>query len=150
MTAGERHPEAADAAAQLAALQRDREALAGRVTQPWWHDVASGLLLFGFLASYALDSTGVTLVATVFFTAGLSLLAWTYWRRTGVWATPGPRVWLTWVPLALLVLIPAMVLEEDRDQDWAMVVAGAVLGVALAGLSRWWSRTWVAELRGES
>ena len=148
MTPGEPHPGAADAAAQLAALQNDRETLADRVLQPWWHDVAGGLLLFGFLASYALDSTGVTLVATVLYIAGLAWLAWTYRRRTGVWVHPDLKVWLTWVPLALLVLVPALALQ-DRGHDWAMVVAGAVLGVALAGLSRRWSREWVAELRGE-
>jgi hypothetical protein len=137
----------AAAEAQLSALQADREALAERVVQPWWHDVAGGLLLFGFLASHALDSTAVTLVATVLFVAGLNWLAWTYRRRTGVWATPDLRAWLTWVPLALLVLVLALVLQ-DHGQDWAMVVAGAVLGVALAGLSRRWSRRWVAELRG--
>ena len=47
-------------AAQLAALQADRVALADRVVQPWWYDVALGLLLFGFLASYAVDSLAVT------------------------------------------------------------------------------------------
>ena len=148
MTPGEPHPGAADAAAQLAALQTDRETLADRVLQPWWHDVAGGLLLFGFLASYALDSTGVTLVATVLYIAGLAWLAWTYRRRTGVWVHPDLKVWLTWVPLALLVLVPALALQ-DRGHDWAMVAAGAVLGVALAGLSRRWTREWVAELRGE-
>ena len=110
MTPGEPHPGAADAAAQLAALQNDRETLADRVLQPWWHDVAGGLLLFGFLASYALDSTGVTLVATVLYIAGLAWLAWTYRRRTGVWVHPDLKVWLTWVPLALLVLVPALAL----------------------------------------
>jgi len=148
VTAGERHPGAAEAAAQLAALQGDREVLADRVVQPWWHDVAAGLLLFGFLASYALGSTAVTLVATGFFVAGLNWLAWTYRRRTGVWVTPDLRAWLTWVPLALLVVVLAMVLQ-DHGYGWAMVVAGAVLGIALAGLSRRWSRRWVAELRGE-
>ena len=33
------------AAAQLAALQADRAALADRVMQPWWYDVCLGLLL---------------------------------------------------------------------------------------------------------
>ena len=148
MTPGEPHPGAADAAAQLAALQTDRETLADRVLQPWWHDVAGGLLIFGFLASYALESTVVSLVATVVFVAGLNGLAWSYRRRTGVWATPDRKVWFTWVPLALVVLAGGMVLQ-DRGHAWAMVLAGAVLGVALAALSRRWGRTWVAELRGE-
>lgn len=39
------------AAAQLAALESDRAALADRVVQPWWHDALLGLLLFGFIAS---------------------------------------------------------------------------------------------------
>jgi hypothetical protein len=30
---------------------------------------------------------------------------------------------------------------------WATVVAGAVLGVAIALLSRWWTRVYVAEIQ---
>ena len=135
------------AAAQLAALAADRAALADRVVQPWWHDVASGVLLFGFIASGAADSGWVQGVATVAFFAGLTGLAWTYRRRTGVWVYPDGKAWLAWVPVVLVVMVPAFVLE-DRGHDWALVAAGAVLGVALALLGRWWSRQWVAELRG--
>lgn len=88
----------------------------------------------------------MTLSAMVLFAVGLNWLAWTYRRRTGVWVYPDLRAWLTWVPLALVVLIPALLLQ-DHGQAWAMVVAGAVLGVALAALSRWWTRRWVAEPR---
>lgn len=137
-----------DAAGQLAALQAGREALADRVVQPWWHDVAAGLLLFGLLASYALESAWATSIALVGFLAGMGWLARGYWRRTGVWVWPDRTAWLTWVPLVLVVLVPAMVLL-DRGQGWAVVVAGAVLGVALAALCRWWSIKWVAQLREE-
>jgi hypothetical protein len=30
-----------------------------------------------------------------------------------------------------------------------MVVAGIVMGVSIAGISQWWMRIYVAELRGE-
>lgn len=63
-------------------------------------------------------------------------------------ATPDLKAWLTWVPLAMTVLIPAMVLQQEYGQDWAMVVAGAILGVALAALGSRWSRSWATELRG--
>jgi hypothetical protein len=43
--------------------------------------------------------------------------------------------------------VPALVLSQGFDQHWAMVVAGAVLGVAVAVLSRRWGRAYVAELR---
>ncbi|GAA4742895.1 hypothetical protein GCM10023328_25440 [Modestobacter marinus] len=137
------------AVAQLAALEADRTALADRVMQPWWHDVAGGLLLFGLLASYAIETSWVRALALLVFALGLGGLAWSYQRRTGVWVYPDGRAWLTWVPLALVVSVPALVLAEDHGQRWAMPVAGAVLGTALALLSRRWTRRWIAELRGE-
>jgi hypothetical protein len=138
-----------DAAAQLAALDADRAALADRVLQPWWYDVLLGLLLFGFLASYAFDSLWVTFPALVVFFAGLGALVAAYKRISGVWGSPGPRVVALWGVLVLLVLVPAFVLAEGFDQHWVMVPAGAVLGIAVAVLSRLWGRAWVAELRGE-
>jgi hypothetical protein len=138
-----------DAAAQLAALDADRVALADRVLQPWWYDVLLGLLLFGFLASYAFDSLWVTFPALVVFFAGLGALVAAYKRISGVWATAGGRVMWLWGALVLLVLVPAFVLAEGFDQHWVMVPAGAVLGIAVAVVSRLWGRAWVAELRGE-
>src|SRR3954464_12004322 len=119
------------AAAQLAALQADRAALADRVLQPWWYDVALGLLLFGFLASYALDSLWVTFPALVLFGAGLGALVSAYKRRTGVWVSTGARAMWAWGALVVFVLVPAFVLAEGFDQHWVMVPAGAVLGIAV-------------------
>lgn len=135
------------AAAQLAALRANRRALADRVVQPWWYDVALGLLLFGFLSSYALDSLWVSLVALALFFAGLGGLIATYRRRTGVWVHTPPRMMARWAALVLVVLVPAFVLAEGYDQRWAMVAAGAILGVAVAGISRRWGRAYAAELR---
>jgi hypothetical protein len=135
------------AAAQLAALRADREALADRVVQPWWYDVALGLLLFGFLASYALDSLWVTLPAVALFGAGLGALVSTYRRRTGLWLDTPPRVTAGWCAFVLVVLVPAFVLALGFDQHWVMVPAGAVLGLAAGLLSRYWGRRWAAELR---
>jgi hypothetical protein len=135
------------AAAQLAALHADRAALAERVIQPWWHDVAGGLLLFGLLSSGAIGSSMVRALATLACAAGMGALAWAYWRRAGVWAYPDRTMWLTWVPLAVVVLVPAYVLADGHGRVWAMPAAGAVLGLALALLGRRWSRQWAAELR---
>jgi hypothetical protein len=139
----------AAAAAQLAALQADRTALADRVLQPWWYDVCLGLLLFGFLASYAFDSLWVTFPALVLFGAGLGALVAAYRRITGVWVSTGRRAMGLWTVLVVLVLVPALVLSEGFDQHWAMVVAGAVLGAAVTVFSRLWGRAYVAQLRGE-
>lgn len=136
------------AAAQLATLRADRAALADRVVQPWWHDVVAGLLLFGLLSSSVIGSSVLRALATLACAAGLGALAWTYWRRTGVWAYPDRAVWLTWVPLVLVVLVPAFLLADDGP--WVLPVAGAVLGLALALLGRRWSRQWAAELRSAS
>ena len=141
----EQPDDGADARAQLATLQAQRTALADRVVQPWWHDVLSGLLLFGLLSSWVIDPSWVRSLATLACAAGFAALAWTYWRRAGVWAYPDRGMWLTWAPLAIVVLVPALVLADDHD--WAMPAAGAVLGLALALLGRRWSRQWAAELR---
>jgi hypothetical protein len=135
------------AAAQLAALHADRAALADRVLQPWWYDVCLGLLLFGFLSSYAFHSAWVTFPALLLFGAGLGALVMAYKRISGVWATAGGRVMGLWATLVLLVLVPAFVLAEGFGQHWVMVVAGAVLGLAVGVLSRWFGRAWVAQLR---
>ncbi|WP_299955280.1 hypothetical protein [uncultured Modestobacter sp.] len=138
-----------DATAQLAALQADRAALADRVVPPWWYDVALGLLLFGFLASYAFDSLWVTFPATLVFCAGLGALVAAYKRVTGIWVNiDGPHLAL-WAALVLVVLGPAFVIQKAFDQHWVMVVAGAVLGIAVTLFGRHWSRAYAAELRGE-
>lgn len=138
-----------DAAAQLATLQADRAALADRVLQPWWYDVVLGLLLFGFLASYAADSLWVTFPALVLFAVGLGALVSAYRRVTGVWVSAkGWWIW-AWAAVAVVVLVPALVLAEGFGQGWVMVVAGAVLGVGIAVLSRLWGRAYVARLRAE-
>jgi ribose/xylose/arabinose/galactoside ABC-type transport system permease subunit len=56
---------------------------------------------------------------------------------------------LVWGVMVLVVLVPALVLSEGFDQHWAMVVAGAVLGVAVAVMSRRWGRAYAAQLRSE-
>jgi hypothetical protein len=137
-----------DAAAQLAALQADRAALADRVVQPWWYDVALGLLLFGFLASYAFDSLWVTFPAMVVFFAGLGALVAAYKRITGVWVNAGARVMVPWATLVLLVLVPAFVLAEGYGHHWVMVPAGAVLGLAVMVMGRVWGRAYADHLRG--
>ncbi|MGY1843145.1 hypothetical protein [Modestobacter sp. SYSU DS0875] len=137
-----------DAAAQLAALQADRAALADRVVPPWWYDAALGLLLFGFLASYALDSPWVTFPALVVFGACLAALMAAYKRITGIWVNIDARSMLVWTVVVLVVLVPAFVLADGYGHHWVMVPAGAVLGVAVTLFGRRWSRAYAAELRG--
>ncbi len=137
-----------DAAAQLAALQADRAALADRVQQPWWYDVALGLLLFGFVASYAFDSLWVTFPVMIVFFAGLGALVAAYKRITGVWVNAGARVLIPWAALVLLVLVPAFVLAEGYGHHWVMVPAGAVLGLAVMVMGRVWGRAYADHLRG--
>jgi cobalamin synthase len=135
------------AAAQLAVLRADRAALADRVLQPWWHDAAAGLLLFGLFTAQLVEPSWLASVLVLVLAAGFGVLAWSYRSRTGVWVHPDSTVWLTWAPLVLVVAVPAFVLS-DRGQVWALPVAGAVLGLALAVLSRRWTHRWIAELRG--
>ncbi|MGY5885206.1 hypothetical protein [Modestobacter lacusdianchii] len=137
-----------DATAQLAALQADRAALADRVVPPWWYDVTLGLLLFGFLSSYALDSLWVTLPALVVFGGALAAMVSAYKRITGVWVNIDARSMAVWTGIVLVVLVPAFVLADGHGHHWVMVPAGAVLGVAVALMGRRWSRAYAAELRG--
>ena len=55
------------------------------------------------------------------------------------------RLLLDWAAVVAGAVLVSLLL----DLDGAMVVAGAVLGVGIALVSRWWSRIYVAELRGE-
>jgi hypothetical protein len=142
------------AAAQLAALRFDRAQMAERAMQPWWYDAVLGLMVFGLFASYSLWFPWLTLAAVALFGAGTRWLIWTYRRLTGTWVSgdrPGPtrRAWGTWLVLATVVLVPGMLLELVFDVQGAMVVAGGVLGIGIALVSRWWSRIYIAELREE-
>jgi len=138
-----------DAAAQLAALQADRAALADRVVAPWWYDVSLGVLLFGFLASYAFDSLWVTFPAVVLFLGALGALVAAYRRITGIWVNITWGAMAIWLAIVLPVLVAAFVLAEGYGHHWVMVPAGAVLGIAVIVMGRWWGRAYAAELRGE-
>ena len=141
------------AAAELAALDADRAALAGRARQPWWYDPALGLLVFQLFASVSTGNLWLMGAATVVFFAGLWLLMRSYRRATGFWvnglrAGRTQRATRVWFVLYPLVVVPAAVLEL-MDVPGAFAVAGAVLGVAIALISRWWTTIYIAELTGE-
>jgi len=145
----------AAAAAQLAALQADRERLARRVVTPWWYDACLGLTVLLLLSSISFrDSVWQFVVGG----AGLLLLwgvATAYRRITGVWVNGlrrGRTRRLMWIWLALYTVVLALAAGAEfvLGLRGAMVVGGAVLGVALALISRWWMRIYVAELRGEA
>ncbi|MEX5721364.1 hypothetical protein [Geodermatophilus maliterrae] len=147
-------PDRTTAEEQLAALQADRTAVAERVVQPWWYDALLGLLIAGFLASYSLRSTWVTLGALVLFLLGMRGLVALYTRLTGLWvngfrAGPTRRAIHVWLVLYAVVLGAAATAEYLLDVRGAMAVGGAVIGVGLALISRWWTRIHVAELRGQ-
>ena len=143
----------AAAAAELAALQSRRAALAERATQPWWYDALLGLLIAGFLASYSLRNTWVTLGALVLLLVALRAMVALYTRLTGMWVN-GFRKGSTrrpihvWLVLYAVVLGAAASAEYLLDVRGAMAVGGVVIGIGLALISRWWTRIYVAELRG--
>jgi hypothetical protein len=146
--------DATTAAAELAALDADRAALAERVVQPWWFDALLGLLVAGFISSYSSHDIRVIMGALVLFGAAIHGLMAIYRRITGLWVNglrPGPtrRAIRVWFVVYALVLGAAAAFEFLLDVRGAMVVGGVVLGVAVAYLSQWWTRIYVAELRGE-
>jgi hypothetical protein len=145
----------ATARAELAALADRRAALADRVVQPWWYDVSLGVLMAGFLSTYSTRSAVWITVGLVVFMAGCLGLVTVYKRRTGLWLSgnrPGPtraaiRAFTAVYALAIGGGALAEFLLEIRG---AMVLAGIVAGVGVALASRWWTRIYVAELRGEA
>ena len=76
-----------------------------------------------------------------------------YRRRTGFWISGfregrARRAVLVSAAFSLLVLLAGFA----GDDHWrgSMVVGGAVLGVVVALIGRWWTRSCVADLRGGS
>jgi hypothetical protein len=143
------------AAAQLAGLRSDRVQLAARVVPPWWYDPCLGLVVFVLVSAMSLRYDGWWYFAAlgVGF-VGLWVLVAAYKRITGLWVNgfrPGRtrRVVYVWVPGYLAVVVAALVADQEFGVRWAMPAAGAVLGIALTFLSRWWTRVYVAELRDE-
>jgi hypothetical protein len=142
------------AAAQLAALGADRAALAERVVQPWWYDALLGLLVAGFISSYSTHDVWVICGALVLLLLGLRGLMALYRRITGLWVNglrsgPTRRATTVWFVVYAVVVAVAAAFEFLLDVRGAMVVGGVVLGVAIAVISQWWTRIYVAELRGE-
>jgi hypothetical protein len=147
-------PDRSTAGAELATLQAQRAALADRVTTPWWYDALLGLLVFGLLASYSARNAWVTVGALVVFVLGLRGMVALYTRLTGLWVSglrqgPTRRAVTVWFVLYAVVLAASAVAEYLLDLRGAMVVGAAVIGVGLALVSRWWTRIYTAELRGE-
>jgi hypothetical protein len=142
----------AAAAADLAALQAGRAAMAERAMQPWWYDVALGLLVFQLIGSYSFHENWVTVVALLVLGVGCLALMRAYKRITGFWVNglrPGEtqRAVRVWFVGYALVLAAAAGAEFGLGWRGAMVAGGAVLGVGIALTSRWWSRIYIAELR---
>ena len=142
------------AAAQLAALAADRAALATRAVQPWWYDAALGLVVFGLLGTMSVRNTVLQLLVDLAALIAFAGLKHAYTRHAGFWVNGyrkgrTRRVIAVLVGLYVVVAAAGLVGEYALDLRGSMVVAGAVLGVAAALCSRWWTRVYVAELRGE-
>jgi len=141
-----------EAAGQLAVLDADRAAVADRAMQPWWYDAALGLAMAGFIASYSVHRDWVSPVALMLFLACNVALMAVYKRITGFWVNTQragctQRVTRIWLAGAAVVLAVAGGAEFGLGVQGAMVVAGVVLGVGVAVISRWWTRVYIAELR---
>lgn len=142
----------ADARTQLDALRADRAALAGRLVQPWWWDVALGVLVFTFLGSYATRNWPLIGAALVVFLVGVYGLITFYRRRNGLWPSadrpglqPLMRLWLGccigWVVAAALGMAFSL--------PWLVLGVSAICGVTAAVLSRRSGRLYVAQLNSD-
>jgi hypothetical protein len=146
-------PDAGGAAAQLAALQADRAAVADRAMQPWWYDAALGFLVFVLVAQFTLDNRVVSVVVPLLVVAGCLVLTRVYRRITGFFVSGlrgGATRRVVWIWLAGYAVVggAGVALEVGLGLRGALVGAGLLLGVGFALLSRWWTRIYIAELRG--
>jgi hypothetical protein len=144
--------ERAAAAAELSSLTAGRAALADRAMQPWWYDAALGSVVFALLGTMSARSTVLQLVVDAAALLALVGLKRAYTRHTGFWVNGYRRGRTRRVIGALLavyavVLTAGLVGEYALDRRGAMLLAGAVLGVAVGLGSRWWTRVYQAELR---
>jgi hypothetical protein len=145
------------ARAELAALQDGRTRLAERLEHsgPWWPwDVGLGLWVFLLIGSQSLHGTWVSVAVLVLAVVGVWVAYVAFQRTTGVWVNGWRRgrtrrvVW-SWTAMCLVVYLIALVAEDELGLRGAMAVAGAVLGVVLAAVNRWWMRVYHAELRDQ-
>jgi len=128
--------------------------MADRALQPWWYDAVLGLLVFGLLSVLALNNPFVTVGAVVVFSLGMRWLMSTYQRLTGFWVNGMRRgrtrkATTVWFVLYGLTVVPALVLALAFDHWWVLVAVGAVMGLSIALISRWWTHIYIAELREE-
>ena len=144
----------AAASADLSSLASARAALADRAMQPWWYDVGLGLVVFALLATLSARNTVLQLAVEAAALIALGALKRAYTRHAGFWVN-GYRRGRTRRVIGALLAVYAVVLgagltaEYGMDRRGAMVVAGAVLGVAVGVGSRWWTHVYVAELRAQ-
>jgi len=151
MARGGRTLDGRAAAAQLALLNADRIALAEKAMPPWWYHVLLGLLLFVLTAGQELNDAWAQLAVLTAFFAGNYWLMWVQRRRTGMevdGGRPGAsrRAYYMWTAIGLAVFFAALVADQALDIRGALLVAGLVLGVGMALVSRWYSRRYVAGL----
>ena len=156
MESNSRPLDASAAAAELATLRADRTALAGRVVQPWWYDALLGVLVFVFFGSYATHTWW--LIGVAWLVAGLGCwgLVSYYRRTTGLWvngfrkgATERATTLWFWCCVSWGVTAVLDALVGGALVTGLLVAVSAACGVAVAVVSRWWTRLYVAELRGE-
>ena len=143
----ETHEGAYDPAQALADVAAGREAAARRVATPWWYHPLLGLALAVMVGGLSRGASG--LVSGLGLLA-LGLLLVLYRRLTGLWLNlwhvPGMRgavALATGVTYA--VLLAGSLLEHAAEVSWALVVTGAVLGIAYVVFWRWVERR-VAQL----
>jgi hypothetical protein len=125
MESDETTTDRAAAAADLAALRSDRAQLAERAMQPWWYDMALGLLVFGLVARYSLDNDAISIIASFVFIAAAAAAAC----------------------LALALALAYRRITGSAAGGFRRGRTGGVLGIGIALASRWWSRVYIAELR---
>jgi hypothetical protein len=141
-----------DAHEALRAVKTVQGRLATRARWSWQRHAAFGLLMGGFVASYALPPVG-RVIATLLCCLALVAIVVSDRRRDGFFVN-GYRAGRTrWVTAVLLVvalgMLAAAMIGRSRGWEWAPIAAGSFLVVFATGASMAWERVYREELGGD-
>lgn len=143
-----------NAAEALRLVAGTRAELADRLVTPWWYHPALGLLIGGWVASYAADSFLVTVIALAVYFAGIATLIAAYRRITGLFVN-GLRAgrasrWGVYTGVATAVgLVGSVALRSGAGVTVAPIVAGILLVPLVIYLGHRFDDALRAELRGQ-
>ncbi|WP_033338749.1 hypothetical protein [Catenuloplanes japonicus] len=142
-----------DAAAQLAAINDTRSAVADRLITPWWYHPALGTALAVYVVGLSLGNTAVRLATVAVFVAFCVVLTRTYRRMTGVWVSGADAKgvagrWATAMGAMVgVIAIAGWLIGAYTDLDWPVWCLAVVVLAGTIVLGRRFDAALRAQLR---